>query len=256
MKGWFAVFHKEMSHFFVSPIAYIVIACFVAIAGGCFTVFMHILSRASYAYASMPNVAEGINMTDVVVRRLIPLMEIVLLFAMPFLTMRLFAEEKRSGCFEMLLTYPLSDIGVIAGKFLATLVLLVIMLAATFPLVLLMYALGNPDPGPLVGGYIGLVLMAAAFTALGLFISSLTESQIVSAAVAFGAALLFWILSAAAQLTGPTTGAVIEQLSILGHLESFNKGIVSLSDLSFFILFTAFFLFLTLRSVETYRWRG
>ena len=98
--------------------------------------------------------------------------------------------------------------------------------------------------------------MGAAFMALGTFISSLTENQIVAAAISFGTAILFWVLSWTSSFTGDYTGTVLKQLSILEHLESFNKGVLTAPDLSFFILFIAFFLFLSLRSLETHRWRG
>jgi len=180
----------------------------------------------------------------------------VLLFVMPLLTMRLFSEEKKSGTIELLLTYPVTDLAVLFGKFLAAALLLLVMLAGTLPFVVLLFAIGDPDPGTLLSGYLGLLLMGAAFMALGIFISSLTENQIIAATVSFGSALLFWVLSWSSTLSGEKVGAVLRQLSILEHLESFNKGILALSDLSFFVLFIAFFLFLTLRSLETQRWRG
>jgi ABC-2 type transport system permease protein len=150
----------------------------------------------------------------------------------------------------------LFDLAILFGKFLAAALLLIVMLAGTLPFVVLLFGIGDPDPGTLLSGYLGLLLMGAAFMALGIFISSLTENQIIAAAVSFGSALLFWVLSWSSTLSGEKVGAVLKQLSILEHLESFNKGILALSDLSFFVLFIAFFLFLTLRSLETNRWRG
>jgi ABC-2 type transport system permease protein len=201
-------------------------------------------------------IAERINLTDVVIRPLVQNMSIVLLFVMPLLTMRLFSEEKKSGTIELLLTYPVTDLAILFGKFLAAALLLLVMLAGTLPFVVLLFGIGDPDPGTLLSGYLGLLLMGAAFMALGIFLSSLTENQIIAAAVSFGSALLFWVLSWSSTISGEKVGAVLKQLSILEHLESFNKGILALSDLSFFVLFIAFFLFLTLRSLETNRWRG
>jgi len=147
-------------------------------------------------------------------------------------------------------------LGALVGKYFAATLLLLIMLAAMIPSLLLLFVFGKPEVGPIVGGYLGLFLMGAAFVSLGLFISSLTENQIVAAAISFGLALLFWIMSWTATLTGDTVGRVVRQLSILEHLENFNKGILALSDVSFFVLFAAAFLFLTSRALETYRWRG
>jgi ABC-2 type transport system permease protein len=214
------------------------------------------MSLVSLQAANNPMIADRINLTDVVIRPLVQNMSIVLLFVMPLLTMRLFSEEKKSGTIELLLTYPVTDLAILFGKFLAAALLLLVMLAGTLPFVVLLFGIGDPDPGTLLSGYLGLLLMGAAFMALGIFLSSLTENQIIAAAVSFGSALLFWVLSWSSTLSGEKVGAVLKQLSILEHLESFNKGILALSDLSFFVLFIAFFLFLTLRSLETNRWRG
>lgn len=256
MKGLFAIFRKETANFFVSPIAYAVTASFLLISGFFFWANVSFMSLVSLQAANNPMIAERINLTDVVIRPLVQNMSIVLLFVMPLMTMRLFSEEKKSGTIELLLTYPVTDLAVLFGKYLASTLLLLIMLVSTLPFLVLLFGIGSPDPGTLLSGYLGLLLMGAAFMALGIFISSLTENQIVAAAVSFGAALLFWILSWSSALSGEKAGAVLRQLSILEHLESFNKGILALSDLSFFVLFIAFFLFLTLRSLETHRWRG
>jgi ABC-2 type transport system permease protein len=256
MKGLYAIFRKETANFFVSPIAYAVIAIFLLVSGFFFWANVSFMSLVSLQAANNPMIAERINLTDVVIRPMVQNMSIVLLFVMPLLTMRLFSEEKKSGTIELLLTYPVTDLAVLFGKFLAAALLLLVMLAGTLPFVVLLFGIGDPDPGTLLSGYLGLLLMGAAFMALGIFISSLTENQIIAAAVSFGSALLFWVLSWSSTLSGEKVGAVLKQLSILEHLESFNKGILALSDLSFFVLFIAFFLFLTLRSLETHRWRG
>ncbi len=256
MRGWYAVFLKEVANFFVSPIAYAVIGCFVLVTGFFFWANVSFLSMLSLQAANTPGLAAKLNLTDVVVRPLAQNMGIVTLFLMPLLTMRLFSEEKRSGSIELLLTYPITDVAVTFGKFLATTLIVLVMLLSTLPALLLIFGLGPVDLGPLVTGYLGLLLMGAAFISLGLFISSLTENQIIAAALTFGASLLFWIMSWSASFAGRTSGEIIRQLCILEHLESFNKGILAVQDISFFVLFAAFFLFLTLRSLETHRWRG
>ena len=132
------------------------------------------------------------------------------------------------------------------GKFLSAGLVLVVMLAGTFSFPLLLLMLGEPDMGTLISGYLGLLLMGGAFMALGIFLSSLTENQIVAAAISFGAALLFWVMSWTSSFSGEKLGTILRQLSILEHLDTFHKGVLSLVDISFFVLFTAFFLFLTL----------
>ncbi|MEW6351408.1 MAG: ABC transporter permease subunit [Thermodesulfobacteriota bacterium] len=256
MKGWYAVFHKEVANFFVSPIAYVVAVMFLVISGFFFWSNISLMSFYSMKAAQNPMLAERITMTNFVTRPLIQNMAIVLLFVIPLLTMRLFAEERRSGCIELLLTYPISDTGILVGKFLATLLLFLAMMAGTCTYPLIMASLGSPDWGPLVSGVLGLFLMAAGFVALGMFISSLTENQIVAGAITFGTALMFWVMSWIATFTGETTAEVIRQFSLLEHLDTFTKGVISLSDVTYFVWFTAFFLFLTLRSLEANRWRG
>lgn len=256
MRGWYAVFRKETANFFVSPIAYAVIAIFLVIAGFFFYAHLSLLSLVSLQAANNPMVSERINFTDIVVRPLIQNMSIIMLFLMPLLSMRLLSEEKKSGCIELLLTYPVTDLGVLVGKFVSALAVLAIMLAGTVSVPALLLALGATEFGPLLTGYLGLFLMGAAFMSLGMFLSSLTENQIVAAAISFGAALLFWVISWTSSIVGESSGFVLRQLSIIEHMESFQKGILALPDISFFVLFIAFFLFLTMRSLETYRWKG
>lgn len=256
MQGLVAIFRKEMANFFVSPVAYAVIAMFLIIAGFFFWANVSLLSIISLQAASNPMFAERINLTDVVIRPLAQNMSIILLFLIPLLTMRLFSEEKKSGAIELLLTYPVNDFGIVMGKFLATLAVLLIMMACTLSFLLIMAPLGSLEMGVFFSSYMGLILMGAAFIALGTFISSVTENQIIAGAISFGAALMFWIISWTSSFTGPTLGAVIKQLSILERLDASFKGIVVLSDVSYFVFFTAVFLFLTFRSIETQRWRG
>jgi ABC-2 type transport system permease protein len=256
MTGFTAVFRKEMAGFFVSPVAYCVIASFLIIFGFFFWANISFMSLVSLQAMNNPMIAERVNLTDIVVRPLLQNMGIVLLFVIPLLTMRVFAEEKKTGSVELLLTYPISDIAVVLGKFAATLLTFLIMLVATWPSMLLLFGIGDPDSGYIVTGYLGLFLMGGAFIALGVFISSLTENQIISAALTFGAALLCWVLSWSSTLAGDPWGTVLRQFSILEHLESFYKGLITVSDLTFFTLFMGFFLFMTLRSLETHRWRG
>jgi ABC-2 type transport system permease protein len=256
MRGWYAVFRKEAANFFVSPIAYVLIASFLLLTGFFFWLNMAVMSEYSLRATNNPMVAGRINLTDFVVRPLLANMGIVLLFVTPLITMRLFSEEKKSGTIELLLTYPITDLGVMAGKFMAAALVILVMLAGTFAIPLILFSFGPPDMGTLLTGYLGLLLLGAAFASLGMFISTLTENQIISAAVSFGAALIFWVLSWASAFVDEKTGTVMRQMSILEHLNSFLKGIISVSDLSFFVMFTAFFLFLSLRSLETHRWRG
>lgn len=256
MNGLLAIFRKEMSNFFVSPIAYTVISCFLIIAGFFFWANVSLLSLVSLQAANDPSISSRINLTDVVIRPLVQNMSIILLFLVPLLTMRLFSEERKTGTIELLLTYPINDLGIVLGKFLAAVSVFLIMIACTLSFAFIMLTLGTFDIGVFLSSYLGLILMGSSFIALGVFISSVTENQIVAAAISFGAALMFWIISWTSSFTGQTLGAIIRQTSIIERLDSFLKGVITLSDVTYFVFFTAFFLFLSFRSIETQRWRG
>jgi ABC-2 type transport system permease protein len=256
MRGFYAVFTKELANFFVSPIAYALIVGFLTITGFIFWMNVAYMGLLSMQAAGNPMFAERINVTDFVLKPIMQNMGFIMLFVVPLLTMRLFSEEKKSGTIELILTYPITDTAVLAAKFLAAAVVLAAMLAGMAPSLLLLYRLSEPDTGVLISGYLGLILMGLAFLALGAFISSITENQIIAAATSFALALLFWVANWLTSILEGTAVVVVKQLSMLEHLESFTKGIISAPDVSYFLLFTAFFLFMTMRSLESYRWRG
>lgn len=256
MGGLYAVFRKEVASYFVSPVAYAVIAIFLCITGFFFWANLAVMSELSLKAANNPMLADRINVQSIVIRPLIANMAVILLFLTPLITMRLFSEEKKSGAIELLLTYPIHDVAVMLGKFLGASFVVVVMLAGTFTFPLLLAGLGQVDLRVMYCGYLGLLLMGLAFVSLGTFVSTLTENQIISSAITFCAAIGCWVLGWAGSVSDDRTGFVFRQMSVLEHLEPFTKGIISLSDVSFFVLFVGFFLFLTLRSLETHRWRG
>jgi ABC-2 type transport system permease protein len=206
--------------------------------------------------AMKPAMGRDLNVTDSVMRPLFSNISVILLLLMPLVTMRLFAEERRSGTIELLLTYPVRDGAVLAAKYLAALALYAIMigLTALYPGIVMYFA--RLEWGPVLTGYLGLLLMGAAFIAVGVFASSLTENQIVAAIVTFGVLLIFWILGWSADYAGGTTGRVLQFLSILEHNESFSRGVLDTKDILYYLNFTVLALFLTLRSLEARRWRG
>ena len=180
----------------------------------------------------------------------------IMLLMMPLVTMKLLADEKRSGTMELLLTYPVRDSEVVVGKYLACLVVLLTLLlcTATYPLLLLIW--GQPEIMPIVTGYLGLFLLGAAFLALGIFTSSVTENQTVAASLAIGILLLFWMMSYSANFVSPTIGRIISFVAINEHLESMAKGVIDTEDVIYYLSFILVFLFLTLRVIESNRWRG
>ncbi|HER44095.1 MAG TPA: ABC transporter permease, partial [Candidatus Eisenbacteria bacterium] len=191
-----------------------------------------------------------------VLRPLFGNISIVLLLLLPLLTMRLLAEEQKLGTFELLLTYPIRDADAVLGKFFAAVTVFAVMLVCTLLYPLLIALFGDPEPGPIFSGYLGLFLMGCTFISIGTFFSSLTSNQLVAGVSAFGVGLLFLIIGWAAPFVGPKFIGLLGQFSILQHYESFSKGVIDTQDISYYLFMTLFFLFLTLRSLESTRWRS
>ena len=255
MKIW-AIFKKEMRLYFTSPVAWVVLTIFLLIAGYFFYSIFAFFTQASIQSAMNPQMGRDLNVTDSVMRPLFSNISVILLLLMPLVTMRLFAEERRAGTIELLLTYPVRDGAVLAGKYLAALGLYAIMIGLTllYPAIVVYFA--RLEWGPVFTGYLGLLLMGATFIAVGVFTSSLTENQIVAAITTFGVLLIFWILGWSADYAGGTAGRVLQFLSILEHNDSFSKGVVDTKDVLYYVNFTVLALFLTLRSLEARRWKG
>lgn len=203
-----------------------------------------------------PQMGRDLSVTDSVLRPLFSNMSVILLLLMPLITMRLFAEERRSGTIELLLTYPVRDGAVLVGKFLAALALYALMLALTLLYPLLVFAFTRLEWGPVLTGYVGLLLLGAAFIAAGIFASSLTENQIVAAMTTFGVLLLFWVIGWTADTVGGTGGRILSHLSLIEHFDNFGKGVLDTRDIVYYLSFIALALFLSLRSLEARRWKG
>jgi ABC-2 type transport system permease protein len=255
VKIW-AIFKKEMRLYFTSPVAWVVFTIFLLIAGYFFYSIFAFFTLASMQSMMNPQMGRDLNVTDSVMRPLFSNVSVILLLLLPLVTMRLFAEERRAGTIELLLTYPVRDGAVLAGKYLAALALYAIMIALTllYPVIVVYFA--RLEWGPILTGYLGLLLMGATFIAVGVFASSLTENQIVAAITTFGALLIFWILGWSADYAGGTAGKVLQFLSILEHNDSFSKGVLDTKDVLYYLNFTLLALFLTLRSLEARRWNG
>jgi ABC-2 type transport system permease protein len=181
---------------------------------------------------------------------------VILLFTLPLVTMRTYAEEKRSGTIELLLTAPLTDLQIVLGKFAGGMLLYLSMLAVTLIHIAILFAFGNPEWKPIATGYLGLILMGGCFLSLGLFISSLTRNQIIAGMATFAVFLLFWIVNWMSTFSGPTMQDVLNYLSITDHMNDFTRGVLDTKHLVYYFSFIAFSLFLTVRSVDSERWRG
>lgn len=255
MRVW-PIFKKELLLYFTSPVAYVVFTIFLLIVGYFFYSIFAFFSMASMQAAMNPAFARDLNVTDGVMRPLFSNISVILLLLMPIITMRLFAEERKSGTIELLLTYPVRDGAVLIAKYLAAFALYGAMLALTllYPAIVLYFA--RLEWGPILTGYLGLVLMGGAFLAVGLLCSSLTENQIVAAISTFGVLLIFWVINWSADFAGGAAGRILSHLSIVEHLESFTKGVIDTRDVVYYVNFVILALFLTLRSLEARRWNG
>jgi ABC-2 type transport system permease protein len=255
-----AIATREIRSYFVSPVAYVVLTGFLLLSGW---FFFNLLARFSYlvqVYSGMQSRGGGgelerLNLNDFVISPLLHNLSVVLVILIPVITMRTFAEEKRLGTFELLLTSPLRVGEIVAGKFLGAMAFVSIMLAGTlvYPALLLIY--GNPEPWIMISGYIGLFFVAATYLSIGLLTSSVTENQIIAAVSCLVALLLLYVINWPADTSTPTLGALLHYLSVTEHFGEFVKGVIDSRAIVYFLSVISAALFLTHRSIESLRWR-
>ena len=258
MDNILAIAQKELRSYFASPIAYVVVGLFAVLFGYFYVVSLSFVVRLSMQAGmfGMQGGPQTINLNEFMVRPLLGNTAVVLLFVLPMVTMRTYAEEKRSGTIELLMTSPLTDLQIIMGKFLGAMTLFTLMLAVTSVHMGILFWYGEPELGPILSGYLGLLLMGGAFISIGLLISSATKNQVVAGVITFAVLLLFWVVSWMAESGTSTTQQVIGYLSILDHFDDFAKGVVDTKHLVYYLSFITFSLFLTAKSVDSERWRG
>ena len=257
MSNVLAIAHKELRGYFASPIAYIVIGFSAILFGWFFINLLYYFDRMSMqAGMGFGGGPQAVNVNEMLIGPLFMNVSVILLFTLPLITMRIYSEEKRSGTIELLLTAPLTDFQIVMGKFIGALVLYVAMLSVTVIHIGFLFAFGNPEWRPVLSGYLGVLLMGGCFLSLGLFVSSLTKNQIVAGFITFAVFLMFWVINWISSFTGPTMQSVLNYLSITEHLNDFTRGIVDTKHVIYYLSFIAFSLFLTVRSVDSERWRG
>ena len=245
MRNLLAVYSKEMRSYFVSPVAYVIAGVFLFLSG---YLFRNILmqfnwwclqysQRAQYMDASgMP----PLNLNEMVVTQFFAVMDFIWLLVVPMLTMRLFAEEKKTGTIELLMTSPISTTQILLGKFFACFTLYTSIVALTLVYCGILEVYGDPDWGPIWSAYLA---------------SAVTENQIVAVLLAFGVLLLLWLIDWSASFAGPTLAKVLQYLSIIQHLQDFQRGVIDTKDVVFYLSFVFFTLFATGRVIESRRWR-
>jgi ABC-2 type transport system permease protein len=260
MKNILAIYKRELKLYFVSPVFYAVAIIFVVVSGFFFFNFVkdfvaygfNLAQQAQMSHQGMPK----LNMNEWVIRPFMMNTSVILLFFIPAITMRIFAEEKKSGSIELLLTKPITDIQIIIGKYLAAFTLYFCIVAITFIFVLILMMHGTPDFGPLFSGYLGILLMGGVLVALGQWISSLTDNQLIAAFASFGLFLLLFVMTWAARFAGEGVVKVVEYVSIMGHFDDMAKGIIDTKDLIYYLSFIFLALYLNVKSLEALRWRG
>ncbi|MFN8059118.1 MAG: ABC transporter permease subunit [Vicinamibacterales bacterium] len=255
MSNILALAQKEIRSYFASPIGYVVVGFFALIFGWFFYSILAFFVRASVQMGQMGG-PQAVNVNQMMIRPVVLNSTVVMLFVLPMITMRSFAEEKRSGTFELLLTSPISDWQLVLGKFFGALGLVAIMLAVTLVDMGILFVYGNPEWKQIATSYLGFLLLSGCFVAVGLFISSLTRNQIVAAFATFAVFLMLWVANWISDSLGTTGQAILSAISITDHFEDFTKGIIDTKHLAYYVSFIAFGLFLTAKSVDAERWRG
>jgi ABC-2 type transport system permease protein len=251
----FLICRKELKSYFASPIAYLLMAFFGLIFGFGFYTATRDFVRFSFQ-AQMMGQAGPMNVNEQIIRPLLGFASTIALFLIPMITMRLFAEEKRTGTIELLLTSPVKDAEIIVGKWLAAMLLYLCVLAMSMVNVALLFAWGKPDLKPVLVAYLGLVLQGGCLLAIGAFISTLTRNQIIAGGVTFFVCLLLWLLSWFTAFDSSRGAQVVNYISIVTHFENFGKGVLDSKDVIFYLSMIFFGLFITSRSMESLRWRA
>ena len=241
-----AIIRKELVSYFSSLLAYMVIALFLAVTG-----FYFYSNLSFFLLSGGFDVARGLwqfQLHD---------MRQIMLTLLPLLTMRLFAEERRLGTLELLWTYPLRDVEIVLGKYVASLLVLLLMLAPTLIFPALLTQTHAPVAiGALLAGYLGLFLLGAAFLACGILVSSLTDSQVLAAAVTFSLLLLFWVMTWNEAAVGAPALSLLSKFSLFDRFYVFSRGGIDSRDVTFLVLFSGVFLAWTVLALGSRRWRG
>jgi ABC-2 type transport system permease protein len=246
---------KELNSYFRSPIAYGVMAFFALISGYFFYVAVVYFMQMSIQSA-MSGQSQPMSVNDSVIRPLFSNISVIGLFVIPMITMRLFAEEKRTGTIELLITSPVTDLEIILGKWLAALGLYASILAVSVVSMASLFIYGKPDWRPMLVGYLGLLLQGGCLLAIGTFISTCTKNQIVAGVAGFSVCLMLWVLDWLSSFQDSVGAKVMAYLSVLQHFDSFSKGVLDSKDIIYYLSAIFIGLFLTARSLESLRWRA
>ena len=255
MKNTWIIAKRDLGSFFNSPIFYVVTTVFLIVYSYIFINILSFFSMQSMQSGQFQQMGMTLNINEMVIEPSLQNMAVILLLIIPIVTMRSFAEEKKSKTFRLLLSSPVQLNEIILGKFLACMIVIVLMIFLSSYSIGFLFVIGEPDLGPVLTGYLGVLLMAGCYVSVGVFASSLTENQIVAAVITFGFSLFMWVIGWGAQAADSATGQVLQYLSIIEHMDRYLKGIVDTSDLAYYLSFIIFWLFLCHRALDSNRWR-
>ena len=260
MRNALAVYSREMRSYFTSPTFYILSAVFVVALGNMFKD-----AYFSFASQTMQFMRAAINYSatipeinvNLVANQMFTYMDFLFILIVPLLTMRLYAEEKKNGTMELLMTSPITTTQVLMGKFLSCLSIYVILMAFTlvFNILLMVHSGNKLDWGPVLSSYTGTFLLGGTLISIGMFFSSLTENQIVAAAVSLTFILGLWLLIFTARFFGPPFNQFFTYLSLSEHLDAFAVGFIQIKHIVYYLSMTLFWMILTGITVESARWR-
>lgn len=262
MRNTITLCRRELRAYFTSPMFYIVGLAYTLIVGIFAAQLIYGFSQDSLSYQQLrmrsPD-APGLNITSACLSPFFLISNFILLFFIPLLSMRLLAEEKRAGTFELVLSYPVRDGELVLAKFLSCLITAGVIIAATMVFPALLFYYGEPEPMVYCSGLLGLFLLLCAYVSMGLFWSSVTESQVVAGVLTFATLLGLWMLYGFEQSLShvdPALGKIMGSLNSITHYIEFTQGVIDTSHIAYFILVTVFFLFSTLQVLQSKHWRG
>jgi ABC-2 type transport system permease protein len=244
MRGLYAIYRKEMGHYFASPVAFVLVGVFLFLTGYFFDLYVQ-------AANEQPDAPTW------VLRAFLGFVALVFLFFLPMVTMGVYAEERKRGTMELLMTSPITELQIVLGKFFGSLTLFAVMLLPTAGCAVFLWFHSDPVPPLriLLCGYLGALLFGGSLISLGLFLSSLTENQIIAAALTFAAFLALWAIDFGTRAASGPSGQLLQYLSVINHYDDFTRGIIDTSGVTYYLSFMILFIFLTVRSVDSMRWR-
>jgi len=257
MKRMLAIYRRELGNYFVSPVAYIVVGVFLLIMGYLFYSILSILMQQQMMSQMQRMGPQAMDVPGQAIRAFFDNMSFILLFLLPMLTMGIYAEERKRGTMELLMTSPVTEFQIVMAKFLAVMTLFAVMLAPTLLYLFFMGMYSEPGlPWRIIfTGYLGVLLLGSVLLAFGSFISSLTESQIIAAVATFAFFLLLWVIDFIVRNSTSSWGELLQYLSIIHHFDDFPKGVIDTTGLVFYLSFAGLGFFLTLRTIDSMRWR-